>query len=277
MPESDLHISERLRALLPPLTAEERKQLKENIESDGKVREAILYWHDGKKNVVADGMHRWDIVRGTEIPYKTEELHFANYEEVETWIWNHQAGRRNLTREAIGQWYNKIKSSRGGDHKTKVSNDTLMNVAEKIAEKTDLSPSTVKRAGAREEAKSKLTKAAKAISDDATDAEVKALAKLLAGDQDQVARSVRTGQAKTVKEALKGFSPPKPDKPPKKAKKNSRADWYKQWNTSIGPLVRLVNKIANEFGEKHSPKHQLVKENLESATQNMMDWMGVKK
>ena len=276
MPETDLHISERLRKLLPPLTTDEKKQLKVNIESDGKVREALLYWHDGTRNVVADGMHRWEIVRGTEIPYETEEMHFASYEEAEDWIWNHQAGRRNLTREAIGQWYNNIKSSRGGDHKSKVANDTLVNVAEKIAEKTDLSPATVKRAGAREESKSKLTKAAKSISDKATDAEIKALAKLDSGTQDQVARAVRTGQS-TIKEAMKEFKPPKPEKPPKATKKSSRADWYKKWNTSIGPLVRLVDKIANDVGEKHGKQHKSVKVGLEDATQAMIVWMGVKK
>ena len=71
MTETDLLFAERLRKLLPPLTPEERQQLKENIESDGRVRDPILFWHDGNRNVVIDGMHRWDIVRGTPIPYRT--------------------------------------------------------------------------------------------------------------------------------------------------------------------------------------------------------------
>jgi hypothetical protein len=79
----DLHNARRLRKLLGPLSAEERQQLKNNIEADGRVIDPILYWHDGKRNVVIDGMHRWEIVRGTEIPFCTEQLKFANYEEAE--------------------------------------------------------------------------------------------------------------------------------------------------------------------------------------------------
>ena len=64
----ELHISARLRKLLPGLTSEEKKQLKANIESDGRVTESILYWHDGELDVVVDGMHRWQIIQGTDIP-----------------------------------------------------------------------------------------------------------------------------------------------------------------------------------------------------------------
>jgi hypothetical protein len=63
-------------------------------------------------------------------------------------------------------------------------------------------------------------------------------------------------------------------KPPKKY---DRSFWYKQWNTSIGPLCRLVEKIADNVGEKHGARHKGVKESLESATQNMIEWMGVKR
>ncbi len=126
MTETDLHIAERLRKLLPPPTPEERQQLKENIESDGRVRDPILFWHDGKRNVVIDGMHRWDIVRGTPIPYRTERMHFDNYEEAEVWILNHQLGRRNLLnpteiRNVRGELYNRLKTTHGGDRKSEKS------------------------------------------------------------------------------------------------------------------------------------------------------------
>ena len=107
----ELHISKRLKAILPPHTDQERKQLTENIESDGKILDAIIYWHDGKKNVVIDGMNRFEIARKRNLAFKAEEMPFDSYEEVEDWIWNHQAGRRNLTREAIGKWYNSIKAT----------------------------------------------------------------------------------------------------------------------------------------------------------------------
>jgi uncharacterized ParB-like nuclease family protein len=69
----------------------------------------------------------------------------------------------------------------------------------------------------------------------------------------------------------------KPDKPPKLEKKYDRSFWYKQWNASIGPLCRLVEKIAEGVGERQGARHKNVKANLEAATQQMIDWMEVKR
>jgi len=212
MTETDLHFAERLRTLLPPLTPEERQQLKENIESDGRVRDPILYWHDGNRNVVIDGMHRWDIVRGTEIPFCTEQLKFANYEEAEVWILKHQVGRRNLlnpaaVRKVRGQLYNRLKTGRGGDHtsqEAKCRNDTLLSdAAQKVAEKAGVSPATVKRDGARVEALEKLSKAARIVAEKAGDKDILALGKLSLDEQDAVARAVGVRQAATIRDAIK--------------------------------------------------------------------------
>ena len=84
-----------------------------------------------------------------------------------------------------------------------MSNDTLQgDSAQKIAEKTGVSAKTVKRNGARVEIINALAKPAQAIANEATDAEVKRLAKLSKGDQEKVARVVRVKQAKTVSEAI---------------------------------------------------------------------------
>jgi hypothetical protein len=156
----------------------------------------------------------------------------------------------------------------------------LLDAAQNVAEKAGVSPKTVKRDGARVETVAKLTKAAQGVAEKATDAEVKSLAKLDSGTQDQVARAVRTGQAKTVKEAMKGFKAPEPTKPPKASKppkKYDRSFWYKQWNTSIGPLCRLVDKIAADLGESKCDSQKTVQDHLNVATEEMMDWLGVKR
>jgi hypothetical protein len=227
--ETDLHIAGRLRKLLEPLTPEERKQLKANIEGDGLVTDPIIYWFDGKQNVILDGMNRWEIVKGTEIPYRTKKLTFASYDDAEIWILDHQLGRRNLLKPAAirkvrGELYNRLKASKGGDRppqseRAKCQIDTLVSTsggsaAKKVAEKAGVSEATVKRDGARVEAEAKLSKAAKAISEKASDAEVKALAKLDKPEQDKVARAIRTGQAESLKDALKlKGKPPKKSKP----------------------------------------------------------------
>ena len=215
MTETDLHIAERLRKLLPPLTPEEQQQLKENIESDGRVRDPILYWHDGKRNVVIDGMHRWDIVKGTPIPFRTEQMHFANYEEAEVWILNHQLGRRNLLnptaiRKIRGELYNRLKASHGGDRKSEKSKcqfETLIgDAATEVAEKTGVSRSTIIRDGDRVKTLENLTKSARNVAENSSDKDVKSLAKLSASDQYAVARAVRVGQACTIPDAIKLIS-----------------------------------------------------------------------
>ncbi len=215
MTETDLHIAERLRKLLPPLTPEERQQLKKNIESDGRVRDPILFWHDGKRNVVIDGMHRWDIVRGTPIPFRTERMHFASYEDAEVWILNHQLGRRNLLnptaiRKIRGELYNRLKVSHGGDRKSEKSKcqfETLIgDAATEVAEKAGVSRSTIIRDGDRVETLENLTKSARSVAENASDKDVKSLAKLSASDQNAVARAVRVGQAHTIPDAIKLIS-----------------------------------------------------------------------
>ena len=209
----ELHINKRLKALLPPQTKQELEQLKANIDEEG-ILDPILYWNDGKKDIVIDGMTRYGIAQAGNLAFDTKEIVIeGGIEAVEEWIWKHQTGRRNMAREKIGEWYNSIKTSRGGDHTSKGTNGTLSDAAEKIAEIAGVSPRTVKRAGARDEAKSKLTKAAVKQVDKtkATDAEIKALAKLSKDDQDAAAHAMIYQGAESVTEAIQMVTSPPVD------------------------------------------------------------------
>lgn len=296
---SDLHISKRLKALLPPLTDAERQQLKGNIESDGEILEPILFWDDGKKNVVVDGMNRFEIARKENLAYPCKSLCFESYEEVELWILNHQLGRRNLLapaaiRKIRGDLYNRLKRKDAGhgDQRSGGQIDTpIQDAAEEVAEKAGVSASTVKRDGARVNAIASLTKAAKLVAEKATHAEVKKLAKLSEVDQDRVARAVRVRQAGTVSEAIKliGAKPPKgedadAERSPRKGKdkpaakpprKLDRPACYKRWEQGIGPVVRLVDKIASDAGESNSEAHNAVHRHLDAATAEIAKWMEV--
>ncbi len=208
MTDHDLHISPRLKKLLPPLTAAEKKQLEANLVADGRVIDPIVCWHDGEENIIVDGMHRHPIADENGLPYGVEWVKIGDtYEEAEEWIWNHQAGRRNLSREAIGKWYNRAKTSRGGDHTSKVRNDTVLDTAEHIADKAGTSAAAVKRAGKRVETLEKCAPAVqKAVENGtlkASDADLKTLSKLPGCYQKAVTMSIRKGLAKTVKEAIK--------------------------------------------------------------------------
>jgi hypothetical protein len=280
--KTDLHIAARLQKLLDPLTKEERKQLKANIVSDGAVFDPILFWDDGKKDIVIDGMHRWEIVRNTNIPYDTREMAFRDYEEAEVWILDHQLGQRNLLKPAAirkirGELYNRWKRDDKGHGVQKAGGQNVppvQSAAEKVAEKAGVSAKTVKRDGARVEAIANLSKHAQAIAEKATDAEVKALAKLDTEGQQKVARAVRTAQASSVKEAIKQVKPPKPSKPPKQV---TRAQWFKQWDQAMKPLSRLVDKISHEVGEPKCQSKSVIHDHLNIATEEMQEWMGVEK
>ena len=71
-----------------------------------------------------------------------------------------------------------------------------------------------------------------------------------------------------------GTDKPGDSKPPKQY---PRSHWYKQWEQAIGPVVRLVDKIAEEVRERRDPHHDAIQERLNEATEEMAKWMGVKK
>lgn len=62
--------------------------------------------------------------------------------------------------------------------------------------------------------------------------------------------------------------------PPKRLDRNA---FYKQWDNAIGPLVRLVDKIAEGVGESRNGHHKDVQEHLNDATECMREWMQVEK
>ena len=66
---------------------------------------------------------------------------------------------------------------------------------------------------------------------------------------------------------------PTPKKPPKKLDKHAL---YKTWDQAIGPLMRTLDKIAEDVGEKNGASHKVILGQLDACTEEMEDWMGVK-
>jgi hypothetical protein len=50
---------------------------------------------------------------------------------------------------------------------------------------------------------------------------------------------------------------------------------FKEYDRAIGPLVRLVDRIAGQVNGKNGEHHRTVQEHLNYATEEMMEWMGV--
>ena len=88
----DLKVNECFRELIPPLTAEEYKQLEENILAEG-CRDAIVVWD----NVIVDGHNRHEICTMHGVEFETKQKEFESEETAKVWIIYNQFGRRNLT------------------------------------------------------------------------------------------------------------------------------------------------------------------------------------
>lgn len=89
----ELKIDPEFEELIPPMSDEEFRQLRENIISEGKVRDSIKTW----SGVILDGHNRWRIIQeNPHIPFQTEELEFSTRNEAKAWIIRNQLGRRNL-------------------------------------------------------------------------------------------------------------------------------------------------------------------------------------
>lgn len=89
----ELKIDPEFESLIPPLTDEEFKQLRENIIEDGEVREPLVTW----RGTILDGHNRWKVIQEEpDIPFKTMEMIFMTRNEAKAWMIRNQLGRRNL-------------------------------------------------------------------------------------------------------------------------------------------------------------------------------------
>lgn len=88
----NMEIKDSFRSLIPPLTADEYRQLEENILSDG-IRDPLVLWGD----VLVDGHNRFEIAQKHGLTFQTVQREFEDEADAAIWIYKNQAGRRNLT------------------------------------------------------------------------------------------------------------------------------------------------------------------------------------
>lgn len=86
-----IKIDPELKALIPPLAADEYKQLEANIIAEG-CRDPLVVW-DG---TLIDGHNRHEICTRHGIKFDTVEMDFSDRLEAELWMIGNQIGRRNL-------------------------------------------------------------------------------------------------------------------------------------------------------------------------------------
>ena len=88
----NLSINPELKSLIPPLTAEEFKQLETNVRAEG-IREPIITW----QGTIVDGHNRYELAQMYDLPFKVKEMAFASMEDCKEWMIRNQFGRRNLS------------------------------------------------------------------------------------------------------------------------------------------------------------------------------------
>lgn len=95
-----IRIDPEFESLIPPLTADEFKQLEENCVAEG-IRDPLVVWSTGKPgddDILVDGHNRWKIsAHHGGIIFTTKRIMFRDRDEVKAWIIQNQFGRRNLS------------------------------------------------------------------------------------------------------------------------------------------------------------------------------------
>lgn len=85
-------IDKEFESLIPPLTAEEFKQLEENCVKEG-IRDALITWN----GILIDGHNRFKIAAKHGLLWNEKRMEFADRNEAIRWIILNQFGRRNLS------------------------------------------------------------------------------------------------------------------------------------------------------------------------------------
>lgn len=92
----DIKIDAEFAALIPPMTADERTQLEENIKEHGGARDPLVVWPSRGTLTLIDGHNRYEICTRLDLPFQIEEVRFDDRNAAMLWIIDNQKGRRNL-------------------------------------------------------------------------------------------------------------------------------------------------------------------------------------
>lgn len=148
----DIIIDEEFAALIPPLSAEERQQLEENIVDHGGARDPLVVWASKGTLTLLDGHNRYEICTRLELPFDVYDLRFKSRDEAADWIDKNQLGRRNLDARQMsllrGRRYNRTKKGHGerGPEKSG-QNVQSFSTAESLAAEHGVNEKTIRRDG----------------------------------------------------------------------------------------------------------------------------------
>ena len=157
---SEIKININFENLIPKQTAEQFKQLEENMVAEGRARNPLVLWRG--KDTLVDGHHRLKVLKAhPELSWSVVEQDFADEDEVKEWIIKNALGTRNLTevqfRFLLAELY-KMRKKRHGNHAPRGDDGRYLStqngnigeeparVSEKLAKEMGVAKNTVIRA-----------------------------------------------------------------------------------------------------------------------------------
>lgn len=88
-----MNIDNEFKSLIPPLSADEYKQLEKNVLRDG-IIDPLVVW--AQEEILVDGHNRYEIAQKHNLYFATKYVDFKDRDEAMLWIIDNQNGRRNL-------------------------------------------------------------------------------------------------------------------------------------------------------------------------------------
>jgi len=142
-------IDREFKFLLPVLDETAFADLEADVLENG-IRDSLVLW----EGILIDGYNRYNIAQKHDLPFNTISMEFNSRDEVVIWIIRNQIARRNLTpfqlRYFRGLHYHADRRNQGynspnAQDLSKPQNEVLINTAAKLAEKYNVSKSTIER------------------------------------------------------------------------------------------------------------------------------------
>jgi len=139
----EITVDSEFSAMIPPLSAEERQQLENNIIEHGGARDPLVVWVSKKAVTLLDGHNRLEICTRLELPFDIEEMEFKSRDDAEDWIDKNQLGRRNLDSRQMsllrGRRLRRAEKNQGKRSDTLCQSGTKLDVAREIADEHGVS------------------------------------------------------------------------------------------------------------------------------------------
>lgn len=256
----DIKINLDFENLIPRQTAEQFKQLEENMVAEGRARNPLVIWKG--KNTLVDGHHRVKILKAhPELRWSVVEQEFADEDEVKEWIIKNALGTRNLTQadwmmlmSALYKMRKKKHGGTGANQHTKEQSAQNEHTAEKepsriseqIAKELGVARETVKRAEWFADGLDAADKVIPGFKDDVLTGAVKAQKQEVAAMRKQTPEEIKAA-VQTIKDR-KGKRA-SPDKELARKIREITADARSVSTTVYGlaELIREVDALGDSF------------------------------